>query len=40
MVSYKALNTVYKSGTMRAIWVSLMVGKGGFDAGKTIKTAF
>ena len=29
-----------KSGTMRAIWVSLMVGKGGFDAGKTIKTAF
>lgn len=29
-----------KSGAMRAIWVSLMVGKGGFDAGKTIKTAF
>ncbi|OZT02655.1 hypothetical protein CHL74_14555 [Prevotella sp. 885] len=29
-----------KSGAMRAIWVSLMGGKGGFDAGKTIKTAF
>ena len=29
-----------KSGAMRAIWVALMVGKGGFDAGKTIKTAF